>query len=235
MGDKELNSNTSIYYYSTHDALLFLIKLSREPKWIAKKYLEAKTQRKNWRTLPSMLRKLLGGRHVILWKPELSEKLLYVIAQFFIAFALSLSSSTTKTPTNKNKKIRKPINQIQKKNHRRNRHTHKTKHIRNWNLGFLFDKAQVVNCFGGGCSWVSQCRLFRWRCCGSKKSLREGSERKVRKWEWERVAMAHEREQSNGSLQHLQVWFVFCDNSVTRNLGCQSCHSRLKRMRFWVL
>ena len=71
-----------------------------------------------------MLRKLLGGRHVILWKPELSEKLLYVIAQFFIAFALSLSSSTTKTPTNKNKKIRKPINKIQKKNHRRNRYTH---------------------------------------------------------------------------------------------------------------
>ena len=118
-------------------------------------------------------------------------------------------------------KIRKPINQIQKKNHRRNRHK-KTKHIRNWNLGFLFDKAQVVNCFGGGCSWVSQCRLFWWRCCcGSKKSLREGSERKVKKWEWKRVAMAHEREQSNWRLQRLQVWFVFCDNSVERNLGCQ--------------
>ena len=178
-----------------------------------------------------MQRKLLGGRHMILWKPELSEKLLYVIAQFFIA--LYLSSSTTKTPTNK-QKWEKPINQIQKKNHRRNRHTHtKTKHIRNWNLGFLFDKAQVVNCFGGGCSWVSQCSLFCWRCCcGSKKSLREGSERKVRKWKWERVAMAHEREQSNGSLQHLQVWFVFCENSVTRSMGCQSCHSRLKSMRF---
>jgi len=69
-----------------------------------------------------MQRKLLGGRHVILWKPELSEKLLYVIAQFFIA--LYLSSSTTKTPTHK-KNLEKPINQIQKKNHRRNRHTHK--------------------------------------------------------------------------------------------------------------
>ncbi len=60
-----------------------------------------------------MQRKLLRGRHVILWKSKRGEEFPYFIAQLFIA--LYLSTTTPKTLTNK----MKPINEIQNKNHKK--------------------------------------------------------------------------------------------------------------------
>ena len=81
--------------------------------------------------------------------------------------------------------------------------------------------AEILNCFRGGCCWVWQSSLWFcccccWSCCccccGAKKSLRDGSERKVGKW----VSVAM-REESNESLQHWEVWIWDWKNARNKN------------------